>query len=64
MEEKISFTPVHACDQFPVNMPINTSRIPVITPVTVERMFAMLLNTPSNTGASRAESVPCRFQHI
>ena len=51
IEENISFTPVHACDQFPVKIPIKTSRIPVITPVTVERIFAILLNTPSNMGA-------------
>lgn len=51
IEENISFMPFHACDQFPVKMPMKISRIPVITPVTVERIFAMLLKTPSNIGA-------------
>jgi adenylate cyclase len=35
IEENISFTPVQTCSQFPVNRPMNTSRMPVITPSTV-----------------------------
>ena len=50
-DENISLMPFHICDQLPVNRPINTSSIPVITPVTVDRISAIWLNTPSKTGA-------------
>ena len=51
MDEKISFTPVHAWDQFPVKMPMKISSSPVSTPSTVSRIVAIMLNAPSNIGA-------------
>ncbi len=53
--EKIVLTPFHICGQFPVNRPINTSRMPVITSSTVERTVAIAWNAPSRTGASREQ---------
>ena len=40
IEENISFMPFHACDQFPVKMPMKTSRMPVITPVSSLTSYA------------------------
>ena len=53
--EKIVLMPSHICDQFPVNSPINTSRMPVSASKTADRTAETAWKASSKIGASREQ---------